>query len=335
MKLLIETGAQPNLDKTFVPPLHAAVAHGHRDCVKTLVESGANVNVWWDEFYAGEESMQWDRPWDYSGTPLAHAIFSENQELFEYLISLGADVNQSRGGSFNRDESLISNVSHCVGCYVEYDGFVFLKQLSQCIVEYGARPTEAELYDGFVDGFFSSFISHWLTWEKDSVKICCKGMYDSLAAIFKDGADVNMDIEEPLSEWCNAETGERLPDIRDPGLEFMLHIGKLDCAKMYWLAGSNQGRVASWNRANMVWYSEEDTEFPIDDAGKTQIMDFIENAVQKPRSLMDISRIVVRKQLKCHISKKVGSLGIPRELEVYLLLPEMDSLISAHKSQCG
>lgn len=61
----------------FETPLHLASSNGYLDCVKHLIEAGADIN-----------SKRWDER-----TPLMFASAFGNHEVVEYLCSKGADVN--------------------------------------------------------------------------------------------------------------------------------------------------------------------------------------------------------------------------------------------------
>lgn len=55
---LLDSGADVNAGNIDITPLHAAIEHGHADCVQLLLREGASV----------EQGTK------YTGTPLAHAV---------------------------------------------------------------------------------------------------------------------------------------------------------------------------------------------------------------------------------------------------------------------
>lgn len=81
VRLLLDAGEDPNRfnppgTHAHTPPLHQAVAAGHLDVVKLLVERGANLDI--------RDSI-------HRGTPLGWAIYCEQPAIAAYLRSLGAE----------------------------------------------------------------------------------------------------------------------------------------------------------------------------------------------------------------------------------------------------
>ena len=78
VKLLVENGANINAqDPDGWTCLHHAINHKNKSMVKTFVNEDANLEL----------SSLW------FGTPLHHALFDGEHEIFELLISFGANVN--------------------------------------------------------------------------------------------------------------------------------------------------------------------------------------------------------------------------------------------------
>ena len=76
MKLLLKHGASPNGKSPFWPPIFMAIAYGHPEAAKWLVENGADVN-----------RQIGDRE-----TPLMVAVKLDLHDMVEYLLEHGADV---------------------------------------------------------------------------------------------------------------------------------------------------------------------------------------------------------------------------------------------------
>ena len=80
VELLLDAGEDPNRynppgTHSHTPPLHQAVAAGHLDVVKLLVERGARLDI---------------RDTIYQGTPLGWANYCEKPEIAKYLEAAGA-----------------------------------------------------------------------------------------------------------------------------------------------------------------------------------------------------------------------------------------------------
>lgn len=80
VKLLLDAGEDPNRfnppgTHAHTPPLHQAIAAGHLNAVKLLVDRGARLDI---------------RDRIYHGTPLAWAIYCEQPRIAEYLRQHGA-----------------------------------------------------------------------------------------------------------------------------------------------------------------------------------------------------------------------------------------------------
>ena len=188
------------------------------------------------------------------------------------------------------------------------------------------------------ENFFTNFYFHWIWWLSAEDKACCQGMYDSLVTILRASAGpyINCYIRDSL-EYTSSVTGDDFLEY-EQGLEFTLHLGMLDWGKMLWAAGCDRGEVEFWSSADMDWYKRESLGQPgsgrITEEKKSAIMAFVENIIQQPRSLRDLSRIVVRNELGCYITRKVEHLEVPRELKEYLLIPELDEILRHHKNTC-
>ena len=78
VKVLVENGADVNAQDHFGwTSLYYAIYHENMSMVKILVIEVTNLELKSFEF----------------GTPLCHALFDEQHEIFELLISFGANVN--------------------------------------------------------------------------------------------------------------------------------------------------------------------------------------------------------------------------------------------------
>jgi cytochrome c len=75
IKLLLEHGADPNLTLSDKTPLHEAARLGCLDCVKALVEAGADVNVRTADLIAR--------------TPIHFARFHDHSQISDYLMAHG------------------------------------------------------------------------------------------------------------------------------------------------------------------------------------------------------------------------------------------------------
>lgn len=80
VKVLLDAGEDPNRfnptgTHAHTPPLHQAIAAGHLDTVKLLIDRGARLDI---------------RDRIYHGTPLAWAIYCEQPRIEEYLRQRGA-----------------------------------------------------------------------------------------------------------------------------------------------------------------------------------------------------------------------------------------------------
>ena len=80
VKVLLDAGEDPNRfnppgTHAHTPPIHQAVAAGHLNAVKLLVDRGARLDI---------------RDQIYHGTPLAWAIYCEQPRIAEYLRGRGA-----------------------------------------------------------------------------------------------------------------------------------------------------------------------------------------------------------------------------------------------------
>jgi len=80
VKVLLDAGEDPNRfnppgTHAHTPPIHQAVAAGHLDAVKLLVDRGARLDI--------RDSI-------YHGTPLAWAIYCEQPRIADYLRQRGA-----------------------------------------------------------------------------------------------------------------------------------------------------------------------------------------------------------------------------------------------------
>lgn len=73
LKLLLDSGANPNLSRNSQSVLHVAVGFGCLDCVKLLVEAGADVNAKTND----------------GKTPLHLAKFKGHRDVADYLVSHG------------------------------------------------------------------------------------------------------------------------------------------------------------------------------------------------------------------------------------------------------
>ena len=264
------------------------------------------------------------------------AVGCGQKEILDCLVAAGGDVNQDQD-----NESLLAFVYHPSAFQEATDKLKHLKTITQ-LVKLGATLnafdlTKGEDYDeDEFENFFDNCFSYWHHQLASIVKACCQGLYDSLAAIYRAGANVNCYIRDyGVIDYVSIVTDEKPSHER--GLEFMLHIGMLDWAKMLWAAGCERGEVEFWSNADMDWYEAEDaTEAceQIPEKVKIATMAFVYDTVQQPRSLADLSRIVVRNELSCHITRKVEQLGVPHTLQEYLLIPELDEIVRQHKNTC-
>lgn len=80
VKILLDAGEDPNRfnppgTHAHTPPLHQAIAHGHLDVVKLLVDRGARLDI---------------KDRIYQGTPLGWAKYCEQPRIADYLRQCGA-----------------------------------------------------------------------------------------------------------------------------------------------------------------------------------------------------------------------------------------------------
>ena len=80
LKMLLDAGEDPNRynppgTHSHTPPIHQAIAAGHLDAVKMLIDRGARLDI---------------RDTIYHGTPLGWAKYCDQPKIAEYLITRGA-----------------------------------------------------------------------------------------------------------------------------------------------------------------------------------------------------------------------------------------------------
>lgn len=76
-----------------------AIANNHLECVKLLVERGAYINLTAADL--GRNSERYSERELH--LPVVAAVWSDNIQILEYLVSKGADVNRHEGGSLARN----------------------------------------------------------------------------------------------------------------------------------------------------------------------------------------------------------------------------------------
>jgi len=109
-------------------------------------------------------------------------------------------------------------------------------------------------------------------------------------------------------------------------LEYCLCHGINPYARFFWMAGSERGNAAMWNRKNIIFFNRKDEGPNIQEQEKILLL--LENVIQQPRSLLSGCRAKVRRELRPgEMSVKVSTLEIPSCLKEYLLLPELAQLI--------
>jgi hypothetical protein len=89
VQLLLDAGADPNRYNpegfhAHSTPLHQAVASGHAELVRLLVERGARLDA---------------RDRIYDGTPLGWALYGQRTEIAEYLRERGDALDSTRSGA--------------------------------------------------------------------------------------------------------------------------------------------------------------------------------------------------------------------------------------------
>ncbi|XP_025106608.1 ankyrin repeat and SOCS box protein 13-like [Pomacea canaliculata] len=106
LKLLLSTGKYDINFGCFdlIRPLHEACLAGHTECVRTLLEHGAEVNA---------------RNID-GGTPLCDACCNGNLEIIRMLLEQGALVNPPHTLNSPLHEAALRNKWGCVQVLVEY-----------------------------------------------------------------------------------------------------------------------------------------------------------------------------------------------------------------------
>ncbi|KAG9486102.1 hypothetical protein GDO78_008923 [Eleutherodactylus coqui] len=80
VSMLLDHGANPELEIQLACPLHEAVIRGHRECAEMLITYGADI----------EKELQ------NRGTPLYLACAHQKTECVRRLLELGADVNHGK-----------------------------------------------------------------------------------------------------------------------------------------------------------------------------------------------------------------------------------------------
>ncbi|XP_075710538.1 ankyrin repeat and SOCS box protein 11 isoform X4 [Rhinoderma darwinii] len=80
VSMLLEHGAQPELETQLAFPLHEAVVRGHRECTEMLIAYGADI----------EKELQ------NKGTPLYLACAHQKTDCVKRLLELGANVNHGK-----------------------------------------------------------------------------------------------------------------------------------------------------------------------------------------------------------------------------------------------
>lgn len=85
VKMLIEKGANVNIEPPGTPPLYYAVWHGNINMSKLLIDNGANVN-----FFINSQQ-----------TYLQIAIIDNNLEMVRFLLNNGADATLSKDKNSN------------------------------------------------------------------------------------------------------------------------------------------------------------------------------------------------------------------------------------------
>jgi cytochrome c len=106
--LLLAHGANPNSTVGNQTALHVAVKHGCLDCVKALVEAGADVNARTADSYAR--------------TPIHLARFYEYSEISDYLMAHGVVLPKpapiaTKLAAADVEEGRKYFDSHCDGCH--------------------------------------------------------------------------------------------------------------------------------------------------------------------------------------------------------------------------
>lgn len=97
--LLTEGADIDKSDGNMCSALYLAASHGHLKTVKNLVEHGANVNMINRHGY----------------TPLLSSVENSYIEIAKYLISQGADVNVRRPNTFGVEMTILTYVLFAVG----------------------------------------------------------------------------------------------------------------------------------------------------------------------------------------------------------------------------
>jgi hypothetical protein len=209
---LLAVGVDPDGDKV-THPLSAAIAGGSTDCVKVLVEYGANNNK-------NRKSIVKE----YTQSPIVIAARHHNVDMIEYLISEEFAETKLQAGQDALSIAIIDRRAAMILCLIK-GGITFTTsgppiekalefavvqgnaELTELLLEAGADPNAEERY--FCTGnYYQGPMTFYGTLFQYA---CCTGMEDIVQAFLEH----SVDFDKPIQSWINQS--HRNPYTR-PGL---------------------------------------------------------------------------------------------------------------------
>ena len=182
--------------------LREAAKYGHMDCVKALIEAGADVNEATDVGDSGvakngrkEESRSRAKSMKYYNPPLYYAAENGHVQIVKYLIEKGANVN---AGSMYDKTALICAVrnghEHVVKCLVESGADLTTDKRVESVIHCAAENGHENVLKYLID--VGAVVDHldFRGWTALTLA-ACSGEDKCVDALLKGGADVSNDEE--------------------------------------------------------------------------------------------------------------------------------------------
>ena len=207
------------------------------------------------------------------------------------------------------------------------------RQLADLLINYGADMDAPD--EKGCTPLLHTLASIYLRFQLPATK------YGVLRTLLNAGCDVSVDSRVEALGFVSDNIHARcsLP------MEWAVYEGDLIVVEMLWVAGARGGNALELHHECLgeLGSLKENNQtaqqrLPVDvnqaentannRANRNLLNNFLKETVCQPRPLAHICRIGIRKLIRPHISQKIENLPLPETVKEFLLLPELDAILS-------
>ncbi len=308
VKVLLEAGANPvGAEYSYKPLMNAAIG-GHVDCLEMLLDAGADPN---EIGYQGY-------------TPLMFAALGHKGAVVKFLLESGARVNMQKQNGINAlmvaagagDTDIVRYLTNAGADINHVDSFQRDTAVLWAIKGRHVECLKLLLqYEPIVDNHDAN----------QSTPLICNINHFAHDQMLR--PEVHMMTKLLIRFGCDVNQCGTLNDVihtveeKEYPLEIALRSCGVSMAQLLWDAGSIRGKAANWCVKTVPFYTDHIRN---DENGK--LMDiFLTKYVHQPRSLLVSCRSTIRRTLLWNTENKIQTLPLPKNIKLFLNIPELDS----------